>query len=720
MPPFFLMQKNRNFHSLFLRSLTIGCLIILFQSLAIAQASKAKGKWQQELTQYISSKIAKPDGGYGWEDQPDSHLTPTFATIGVLHHLGQLPANKEALIRFVQAHHPQRQANKETGPSASQNRQFIYQQIQAIQWLGGDAASFKEEVSNWKSQAGNIGNYEKHKYPVLDQEIMTPICHSLLNIPVAPVKSEFTAYLKSRQRTNGSFNSSPVQEKGDGNILNTYWSLYALQTLGEQHENKKEVINWINACQRKSGGFTHQPNPALGGNDEVAYTWAAVKALALLDTKPQNLDGCLRYLASLRNTDGGFGNQLGLPSNPVATYYAIDALQALGKLNYLDNAPVLKQIVPKKTDFSGYQVYTVQYEAHGSGSPAEAVMLADSLGIHLWGAKNGNPRWVATAQKIANEKKVPVTFFISDEPYGGSVSVPGFGTFNHILDYVTPANKGKVIFKDSTSWQTLQKTTLQQLKNNNGGLLLQISNNEPMARIILDESKKNGGYLGISTVHFDQNFSFAQPYLHQYRHQYPFVTLQDAHGTESWWWADELTKHRTLFIAKKPTYDEMVTALKNSWAVSVRHDSISEYKTRMLGGTTDARQFIIAQEKNWKWWKNPKSNTNRPLAVITVLQPSDSLEVAHPEKGLTIRVRCQWVSVRQTLKNPMVQLEELRVNQQVVKPELIEKKNARGNVTDSYYVYSVPNPRTGRHVIEAKVKSLKNNTVRNLRQEFNF
>jgi hypothetical protein len=85
---------------------------------------------------------------------------------------------------------------------------------------------------------------------------------------------------------------------------------------------------------------------------------------------------------------------------------------------------------------------------------------------------------------------------------------------------------------------------------------------------------------------------FWLPFLHEYRYQLPFITLEDAHGTESWWWAGELGAHRTLFIAKEPTYEGLMMALKNNMVVSVRHDSISNYKPRLLGGANGVKQFI--------------------------------------------------------------------------------------------------------------------------------
>src|SRR5690606_17672583 len=130
------------------------------------------------------------------------------------------------------------------------------------------------------------------------------------------------------------------------------------------------------------------------------------------------------------------------PSTPMATYYALDALKSLDDFSSLDKAPLLKaKPAHNETDFSDYKVYTVQFEAHGSGSPYEAVMLAKELKIHLWGSKNGEIGWIEEAQRIADREKVPVTFFISSEPYEANITVPGMGSFNHVLDYIVPAGK---------------------------------------------------------------------------------------------------------------------------------------------------------------------------------------------------------------------------------------------------------------------------------------
>ena len=684
-------------------------LLLNFLIISIAFPVTAQSNWRSEVHNYIYNNLCKSDGGYGWEDQPDSHITPTFAAIGTLNNLGMLPEEGDTLVEFIKTHHPQKGRNKEAGPSGTEMRNLVYQQIQSILWLNGDASDFQSEVSVWKTQAGKLANYERHKYPVMVQEAMIPICQNLIGVNLTD-QSEFINYFQTHRRANGSFNNGPTLKGGDGNILNTYWGLYALNVLNAPKHQINETIEWLQNCQLKNGGFTHQPDPQIGINDDVIYTWSGIKALQLLGAKPKNRGAAINYLVSLRNVDGGFGNRSGLHSTPEATYYAIDALKVLNGFAALDKAKAPKPLPASNPDFNGYKVYTAQFEASGSGSPSEAVMIAKELKISLWGAKNPKPNWIDTAQKIADENKVPVKFFVSDEPYGKFVSIQGMGTFEHVLDYIAPG-KDQIAFDDSATFIEFKNTTLQALKNANGGLILQVANNEPMARMILDESiNSNLGYMAISTIHFGQNFAFWLPYIYEYRYRLPFVTLQDAHGVESWWWTDNLTNHRNLFIAREPTYDALITALKNNWIVAVRHDSISDFETRMLGGIDAARSFIKQNEAEWKWWSDP-THLNRPEVAITVIRCNDMFEVGKPEEGVNIRVRCRWNSANQNLKFAMNALQELKVDGRVVKAEEVILKQKRDTPIDAYYLYKWGTPTNGTHLIEATVRNLKDNTV---------
>ena len=92
------------------------------------------------VLRYLETR-ARPDGGYAWEDQEQSHLTPTFAVIGCYRALKQTPPNKAKLAEFVRTHHP-----RELKKLEQERRVFEFQQVQALVWLGENASELKEKI----------------------------------------------------------------------------------------------------------------------------------------------------------------------------------------------------------------------------------------------------------------------------------------------------------------------------------------------------------------------------------------------------------------------------------------------------------------------------------------------------------------------------------------------------------------------------------------------
>ena len=86
----------------------------------------------------------------------------------------------------------------------------------------------------------------------------------------------------------------------------------------------------------------------------------------------------------MANSDGGFADRPEWLSNPSATYFTLDALAALDALSVLRNTggtPIRRRDpIP-----ANLKVFSIQIEAHGQGSPSEAVELAGALKIDLWG-----------------------------------------------------------------------------------------------------------------------------------------------------------------------------------------------------------------------------------------------------------------------------------------------------------------------------------------------
>src|SRR4029079_10686018 len=216
---------------------------------------------------------------------------------------------------------------------------------------------------------------------------------------------------------------------------------------------------------------------------------------------------------------------------------------------------------------------------------------------------------------------------------------------------------------------------------------------------------KEGGFAAISTFHFgNPDFTNSQPFLMRYRGQLPFVALQDAHGGEPWWFADMTEGFRTLFLARNPTWEGWLEALKNNWVVAVRHDAVSGGQTWMHG-MPEVIEVVQNQWRSWQWWDNPA--IKRPLVSIVAIKPGDEFEVGRPERGVAIRIRCAWQNTTQGLpKKPLVELVKVMVAGKQVEPEHVNRRRPNNAIEDDYYLYHWPDAPTRKYTASATVRSI--------------
>ncbi len=650
----------------------------------------------ESLAKYLETN-AKSDGGYGWVDEPDSALTPTFATVGCYRLLKREPPRKAALVRYIRNYHfPWPPGRKTDRPM----HRFDYEQVQALLWLGEDVANHRADAQKWNGPSDFTKNYEMGGNPILKQEVGALNARKLLGITDAT--PEWRNYLAARRRSNGSFNTTPSADGSDGHVANTLWGLIGLASLGIAIDNKPETVEWLRSCQLPNGGFTYAPKPELGGVDQVYYTWAAVEALRMVGSEPRDKAACIRYLQSLRNADGGCSDRPGYRSNPVATYQALAALTALGAQPAVSARPAKSDPPPPP----GLRVFTMQFEAPGKGSPSDAVEMARALRIHMWGAKNAEPGWIEAAQKLAADRKVPVTFFPANEEYGTYVSVPGLGTYSHLSDiFAAPGTDfGKNLAKEKQPipWKNFRDERIAALKRARGGNTWQFNENEEITRVLLDEAVEKRTFEAVSSYHFgNENFVHTQPFLNPYRFLLPTIGLQDAHSQEPWWWGDFLTGFRTLYLAKDASWDGWLEALKNKWLVAVRHDSVTDNQRRFTGGTNAVRAYMLKREQDWVW------QGRRPWASVQTVRPADQFETVRPGEGEMVRVRLWRNNANMGLpKEAVVEMVSLSVDGKSVQAGEIVKKNDKGAVTDVYYQHVVSSPAKGRHRAVATVRMI--------------
>ncbi len=687
-----------------LKTLAVAATAAAWPRLASAAASATPSV--RAITDYLQT-LARPDGGYAWGDQEIAHLTPTLGVIGSYRVLGQTPPNRDALVNYVRQGHP-----REIKKLEQERRIFDWQQVQALAWLGADLGEFHSKIAALTQPLAYLKQYERHGYPVMQSELGAVMSHALLGLPVAGIADAFGGYIDARRRANGSFNNTPAADGGDGHVMNTLWALQASQVIGRAIAKENELIAWLRECQLANGGFTYQPTPMFGGVDDIVYVRAALRALKLLGGQPAQRDACIAYIHSLANADGGFSDRPGWLSNATATWYALDALDTLGALDTITSVK-RRPLRARTTLPPGLKIFSAQVESHGTGSPTETVDLARALKIDLWGAKNGTPAWAARVREIAAEQKVPVMFFTADEEYGTWVDIPGLGTYSHTSDLVAPAGADigpplgtRAAPPAPVSWPEFRTRRLAPLERGGGRLVWQFGENEELVRMLLDDSVERGGFSAISTYHFgNPDFMNTEPFLNRWRGRIPFIGLQDAHGPEPWWFADQTTGFRTLFLATEPTWAGWLNALKQNWTVAVRRDVWTKGKTWMHSGSDEVADFVRAREMDWRWWNNP--SITRPMVSIVPVRATDELEAGRPEKGVTLRVRCAWENTPQGLaKTPLAELVRLTVDGRGVTPTLVARKRPNGLFDEHAHHFAMPHPVAGKHSATATVRVL--------------
>ena len=609
-----------------------------------------------DICAYFES-LRQADGAYAYPGQDASHLTATYAAVMTYAALGrEVPGDRAALAKLI------------AGPlfplSASRTRwhwqplhEFRLQQARAVKALGGDLRPFVREADARKKIDSYTSAYESGENPVLTQQMSALLMKAECDRPVSPeAHKAYSDYLDARERTNGTYNTTLASDGSDGHVVNTAYALAGRRVLGATPDRK--VVGWIQSCQRPDGGFTWAPNPAMGGVSDLWYAHAAVRALLDLGARPKDEAAFLGWLGSLRNADGGFAPRPGLRSDPLATWRAVDLLIRLGQLSELSKLPKPSK-PPKPLDLSSLHAFTIQFEAPGSGSVREAVQVAKDLKIHLWGAKNAKPKWLAMAQAEADRRGVPVTFFASNENYGERRNLPGLGDFSHLHDPAYPP-KGAADARPFELWQ--------------------ICDHECCARIWLDSGK----YDGIGTFHFGCfDMTWILPFLYQYEETIPFVSNQDAHG-KAWWWRGELMAYRTVFLAKEGTWDAFRDACAKGLVTSVREDAHTQGRLRMLGGRPEAKARLRELEDEWR----VRSFDNR--VSVQLLTPEDVLETAYPKEGRLIRVRVDYkwreckgiIDPTCRLKSAELDGRELAVDRRVFRHE---KKDYMHDVIEEAY-----------------------------------
>ncbi|MCA9181643.1 MAG: hypothetical protein KDA51_09325, partial [Planctomycetales bacterium] len=126
-----------------------------------------------------------------------------------------------------------------------------------------------------------------------------------------PQSVSWLKLIDSARNADGSFGSGPGKARST--------ALYAVAELRLRRAiGEKKVVQFLQSGQRDDGGFG---NDQAGGSD-LESCYRVVRLLRRLDANPSRVEGLRAFIASCKNSDGGFGRTPYEPSSLHGTYYA--------------------------------------------------------------------------------------------------------------------------------------------------------------------------------------------------------------------------------------------------------------------------------------------------------------------------------------------------------------------------------------------------------------
>ncbi|MGM0377650.1 MAG: prenyltransferase/squalene oxidase repeat-containing protein [Bacteroidota bacterium] len=435
---------------------------------------------------------------------------------------------------------------------------------------------------------------------------------------------EIRKYIVSRQAGNGGFDdmlgtrTAPENEKT--HLIVTHDAVMVLRSLDISIPNRDKLVNWVQSCQDTDGGYRWSPdNLTYSNKPDVWYTWAAIKILKTLGEMPKESEACLRWLNSLQNADGGFGDRPGWSSRLYSTYYAVHAIEML--TSNLAKGIYEKQIPVNKKNTIPEGKYSI-FQAHHK-SPAGGTEMVDSvvaMGLNLIGVKttekevassNGMSRIVLNAREHAEKKGYKIEILDCPENYAHRLEWFSGMKGDHCSNILLPPNMSK------KEWENYIQAYNEGLKGHSWNLF-KIKVIKPMLEIgtlfypELDYTMMNAymvyddgldgkpGYNAVPAAHFG-NYDWVRhfPYKERWLGQLPMIADGDAHGNISEW-KHNLHSLRNIFIAKSYKYADYIDASLNGRSVCVI--LMPETNEVRYYGSEPAVEYLKSHLSDWKWW----------------------------------------------------------------------------------------------------------------------
>ena len=423
-------------------------------------------------------------------------------------------------------------------------------------------------------------------------------------------------YICRRQAANGGFVN--LYEAGrladdDAHLVVTHHAVMTLKRLEQAVPGNKSCIAWIRSCQDASGGFRWSPTREDHSNKpDVWYTWAAVRALDVLGSAPADAKGCIQWLNSLQNADGGFGDRPGWNSRIYSTYYAVEALHMLAgdarKGIARKTVSCIETVIPE----GKYRIFQAHLKspAVSNESQSEMVEQVRAMRLHLVGAKTDD---VNEARSYIGKHGYDLDVLACPENYGHKMLWIGGYPADHISNWLIPPGMSEQEHasflsadeagKRQLPWSSFKREVIFPMLEMGTLFYPELDYSMVNAYMAYDDGLDgrpgfNAFIAALGWPAWDWVRHF--PYRERWVGKLPALADGDAHGDVAEW-RGRLGKQRILYFAQEHDLPHFLDALKDGRSVCVIRDESTSSKVVYYGSPATV-EYAKKRRAKWQWW----------------------------------------------------------------------------------------------------------------------
>jgi hypothetical protein len=283
------------------------CLLAALALGAVAQSAPLSPEQREASVAYVLS-LQNPDGGFRGTAAPGpSQLSATTMSLRSLQYFGGKSKNREATLEFAMSCYDPAAGTLADTPGGTPNVRSTAIGLMALADLGAALPEGGKRIVAYFDQ---------------NAKALPDIYMAVAALDAAGLKAPAAArWISAYEATRNAKDTY-----GSGGV-DTARAVNTVVRLGGPIKEREAVVRDLKALQRPDGGFS-----AAGANSDLGTTYPVMRAFSLLKEKP-DLPGVVRFVASCRNTDGGYGPRPGEPSTAAATYHAAIVLHWVDEMS---------------------------------------------------------------------------------------------------------------------------------------------------------------------------------------------------------------------------------------------------------------------------------------------------------------------------------------------------------------------------------------------------